>query len=144
MNQQRSLDWNYSRRRTRDLLLDCESLSGSDWEGLIPCPHGSDLPIIYPWEDIKLNILGDKIYLLASQSGYTGTKEEFRESFGSFFQQNQQQIVLDHFANFPAVGNSTRFYFDIDDQVMYYWNGSAYAPINTMLIANTILEGGEA
>jgi len=34
-------------------------------------------------------------------------------------------------------------YFDIDNKILYYWDNE-YLPANTMLIANTILEGGEA
>jgi hypothetical protein len=34
-------------------------------------------------------------------------------------------------------------YFDLDEKVLYYWN-EEYIPVNTMLITNTILNGGEA
>ena len=34
-------------------------------------------------------------------------------------------------------------YFDLSEKVLYYWN-EEYIPVNAMLIANTIVNGGEA
>ena len=81
MNQQRSLDWNYTRRSTRDLLLEYDSVimpprpraaglamvypwlnsNGEDqgWIGIPPIPDTPEFKVIYPWESVGLNILGD-------------------------------------------------------------------------------------
>ena len=37
-----------------------------------------------------------------------------------------------------------KLYFDLDDKILYYWSGTEYTPVNAMLIAHTILNGGEA
>jgi hypothetical protein len=34
-------------------------------------------------------------------------------------------------------------YFDLNDKILYYWDGE-YIPVNAMLIAHAILEGGDA
>lgn len=33
-------------------------------------------------------------------------------------------------------------YFDLDEKILYYWDNE-YKPVNALLIANTILHGGE-
>jgi hypothetical protein len=33
-------------------------------------------------------------------------------------------------------------YFDLNEKILYYWD-NAYIPVNAMLIAHTILDGGE-
>ena len=166
MNQQRSLDWNYTRRSTRDLLLEYDSVimpprpraaglamvypwlnsNGEDqgWIGIPPIPDTPEFKVIYPWESVGLNILGDQIYLLASRSGYIGTREEFHRYFGSYLNQNKWEILFDNFTNFPATGEIDKLYFDLTENILYYWADGQYLPVNAMLITNTILEGGEA
>jgi len=47
------------------------------------------------------------------------------------------------YANFPEEGTTSKLYFDLEEKVLYYWDND-YIPVNAMLIANTILNGGEA
>jgi len=34
-------------------------------------------------------------------------------------------------------------YFDLNEKILYYWDGE-YIPVNAMLIADTIVNGGDA
>jgi len=34
-------------------------------------------------------------------------------------------------------------YFDLETKILYYWDNE-YIPVNAMLIANTIIDGGDA
>lgn len=88
-------------------------------------------------------MLGDQIYILAAKSGYTGTREEFHRYFGTYLENNKQEIVFDDFVNFPAKGSRYMLYFDLQGKILYYWE-DGYVPVNAMLIANSILNGGEA
>ena len=81
--------------------------------------------------------------MLAANSGYTGTREEFHHYFGSYLETNRWQILFDEFRNFPEEGEIDKLYFDLDEKILYYWN-HGYIPVNAMLIANTIINGGEA
>ena len=98
--------------------------------------------MVYPWESIGLSILGDQIYILAANSGYNGTREEFHRYFGSYLERNRQEILFETYDNFPQVGQRDMLYFDLDEKILYYWDNE-YIPVNTLLIANTILSGGE-
>lgn len=126
-----------NRERTRDLLLEY------DLRIAPPRPRAAGLAMVYPWESIGLSLLSDQIYSLAAKSGYHGTREEFHRYFGSYLENNRWQIVFDTFNNFPQVGEQDKFYFDLDECILYYWNNE-YIPVNAMLIANTILNGGDA
>lgn len=154
-----------SRRRTRDLLLEYDRMimpprpraaglgliytwlnsntPSTDEIYSVPIPDTAEFSIVYPWETIGLSLLGDQIYLLARNSGYTGTREDFHRYFGSYLEQNKQEIVFDTYNNFPQVGSREMLYFDLNEKILYYWSNE-YVPVNAMLIANTILNGGEA
>lgn len=154
-----------SRRRTRDLLLEYDRMimpprpraaglgliytwlnsntPSTDEIYSVPIPDTAEFSIVYPWETIGLSLLGDQIYLLARNSGYTGTREDFHRYFGFYLEQNKQEIVFDTYDNFPQVGSREMLYFDLNEKILYYWNNE-YVPVNAMLIANTILNGGEA
>ena len=153
-----------NRERTRDLLLEYDVRimpprpraaglsmiypwlnSNNINEGwtTIPIPQTAEFSTVYPWETVGLNILGDQIYLLAAQSGYNGTREEFHHYFGSYLETNRWQIVFEQFDNFPQVGEIEKLYFDLDEKILYYWNNE-YIPVNAMLITQTVLQGGEA
>jgi len=82
--------------------------------------------------------------MLAAQSGYHGTREEFHHYFGSYLENNRWEIMFDEFSNFPEVGEIDKLYFDLDEKILYYWAGNGYTPVNAMLIAHTILDGGDA
>ena len=154
-----------NRQRTRDLLLEYDARimpprpraaglamvypwlnSNSEdagWINIPPIPNTAEFQVVYPWETIGLNILGDQIYMLASNSGYTGTREEFHRYFGSYLERNRWEILFETYNNFPQVGEQDKLYFDLDEHILYYWNNE-YIPVNAMLIANTILDGGDA
>lgn len=155
-----------NRVRTRDLLLEYDirimpprprqaglalvypwlnsNASSDTWVDVPPIPNTPEFSVVYPWETVGLNILGDQIYILASRSGYEGTREEFHRYFGSYLTTNKWEIMFDQFNNFPAQGEIDKLYFDLGENILYYWAGTEYLPVNAMLITNTILEGGEA
>ena len=155
-----------NRERTRDLLLEYDirimpprpraaglamvypwlnsNTSDQGWINIPPIPDTPEFQVVYPWESVGLSILGDQIYMLAANSGYTGTREEFHRYFGSYLQTNSWEILFESYNNFPQVGQQDKLYFDLDKNILYYWTGTEYNPVNAMLITNTILEGGEA
>ena len=152
-----------NRHRTRDLLLEYEpsimpqrpragglamlypwgNVNDSGSAMMPPFPNPSVISSIYPWEMQNLAIMGDWLFAFASASGYSGTREEFYTYFGSYLENNRQEIVFDSFDNFPDTGVQDMLYFDLDNKILYYWDNE-YIPVNAMLIANTIVNGGEA
>ena len=155
-----------NRTRTRDLLLEYDirimpprpraaglsmvypwlnsNAESEGWINIPPIPNTPEFQVVYPWESVGLSILGDQIYMLAAQSGYHGTREEFHHYFGSYLENNRWEIMFDEFSNFPEVGEIDKLYFDLDEKILYYWAGNGYTPVNAMLIAHTILDGGDA
>ena len=153
-----------NRERTRDLLLEYDirimpprpraaglamvypwlnsNTEEPGWVNIPPIPNTPEFQVVYPWESIGLSILGDQIYLLAAQSGYNGTREEFHRYFGSYLQSNDWEILFETYDNFPETGRQDKLYFDLDERILYYWNNE-YIPVNAMLITNTILNGGD-
>lgn len=162
----RTLDWNYNRHCTRDLLLEYDQkimpphprAAGlsmvypwlntnkypQEWVAIPPIPDSPEFKVIYPWESVGLSILGDQIYLLAARSGYSGTREEFHRYFGSYLERNKWEILFDDFENFPNPGEIDKLYFDLTENILYYWADGQYLPVNAMLIADTIINGGDA
>ena len=158
-------DMNSQRRATRDLLLEYDSSimpphprtaglnyiynwldsneAPDETYGVPPMPTTSDMHMIYPWESTNLGILSNQLYTLAASSGYTGTKQEFNTYFGYYLEHSDKEIFFDNYNNFPQVGSTNMLYFDLNNKILYYWDNE-YIPANAMLIANTILEGGEA
>lgn len=153
-----------NRERTRDLLLEYDrfimpprpraaglglvyswlesNTPSTDVIYNVPIPETAEFSIVYPWETLGLSLLGDQIYILASRSGYTGTREEFHRYFGTYLENNRQEILFETYNNFPQVGSKEMLYFDLDEKILYYWDNE-YKPVNALLIANTILHGGE-
>ena len=153
-----------NRARTRDLLLEYDRMimpprpraaglgliytwlesntPSTDVIYHVPVPQTAEFSIVYPWESIDLSMLGDQIYILASRSGYTGTREEFHKYFGVYLENNRQEILFEEYNNFPQVGSTEMLYFDLNEKILYYWDNE-YIPVNAMLIAHTILNGGE-
>lgn len=125
----------YERRRTRDLLLEYDVFI------MPPKPRAAGINMIYPWENVELSILSHQLFLIAARSGFLGTEEDFKEHFGGFL--NDKEIIFDTFINFPLEGAEDKLYFDIEEKILYYWD-TEYIPVNAMLIANTIIDGGEA
>ena len=151
-----------NRHRTRDLLLEYEPSimplhpragglamvypwgnNNDSGTVLPPFPNSDEISSLYPWSLSDLAIMGDWLYTLASNSGYDGSREEFYKNFGSYLIGNKQEIVFRTYAEFPEEGQADMLYFDLDEKVLYYWDNE-YMPVNAMLIANTIVNGGEA
>lgn len=157
------LDWNRQRRRTRDLLLEYDQSImplrpragglpmvypwGNDFDdnstAMPPFPNSSVIEAIYPWEMQNLAVMGDWLFQFSKNSGYSGTREEFYSCFGLYLERNRQEIIFDMFSNFPSTGAQDMLYFDLEEKILYYWDGE-YIPVNAMLIAETIVNGGEA
>ena len=155
-----------NRERTRDLLLEYDirimpprpraaglamvypwlnsNAADQGWVDIPPIPDTPEFQVVYPWESIGLSILGDQIYMLAANSGYTGTREDFHRYFGTYLENNKWQILFEDFNNFPETGEQDKLYFDLVENILYYWTGTSYEPVNAMLITNTILNGGDA
>lgn len=125
------------RKRTRDLLLDYDSTGICR----IPRPRTAGLAMVYPWENIALSTLLKQLYVLAADSGFSGTEQEFSEKFGSYFE--GKQIIYANYDSFPEEGETDKFYFDLTDKILYYWDNE-YIPVNAMLIAGTILNAGDS
>ena len=123
------------RARTRDLLLEYDKAI------IPPRPRVAGLVSVYPWENLPISILSKQLFTLAANSGFNGTEKDFKEKFGSYLQ--EKQIIYANYINFPTVGELDKFYFDLEEKILYYWD-EEYIPVNAMLIANTIIEGGEA
>ena len=151
-----------TRHRTRDLLLEYEPSimplhpragglamvypwgNNNDSGALMPpFPDPSAIAQIYPWEMQNLAIMGDWLFTFAAGSGYTGSREEFYKYFGSYLETNRKEILFDTFDKFPATGKQDMLYFDLNEKILYYWDNE-YIPVNAMLIAETIVNGGEA
>ena len=151
-----------TRHRTRDLLLEYEPTiiplhpragglavlypwgnNNDSGSVMPPFPNPSAISSIYPWEMQNLAIMGDWLFNFAANSGYKGTREEFYKYFGTYLETNRQEILFETFDNFPSVGTEDMLYFDLNEKILYYWNNE-YIPVNAMLIANTILHGGDA
>ena len=151
-----------ARRRTRDLLLEYEPTimplhpragglaiiypwgnNNDSGSAMPPFPNPSAIESIYPWEMQNLAIMGDWLFSFAANSGYNGTREEFYKYFGSYLETNRQEILFETFENFPSVGTKDMLYFDLNEKILYYWD-QEYIPVNALLIAHTILDGGEA
>ena len=151
-----------TRHRTRDLLLEYEPTimplhpragglavlypwgnNNDSGSVMPPFPNPSAISSIYPWEMQNLAIMGDWLFSFAANSGYKGTREEFYKYFGTYLETNRQEILFETFDNFPSIGTEDMLYFDLNEKILYYWDGE-YIPANAMLIANTILHGGDA
>lgn len=159
----RGIDWNYERYRTRDLLLEYDlnimpphpraggisvvyPWGSSAWDNVVDMsiprqPHTTTLSMVYPWENTSLNILSHQLYLLAVANGFDGTEDDFKELFKGYV--GPRSIMFAVAADFPEEGIASKLYFDLEEKVLYYWD-NGYIPVNAMLIANTILNGGEA
>ena len=120
-----------NRRRTRDRLLEYDrfimpprpraaglgliytwlesNTPSTDVIYNVPIPDTAEFSVVYPWETLGLSILGDQIYILASKSGYTGTREEFHHYFGSYLERNRWEILFETYDNFPEIGEQDKY-----------------------------------
>lgn len=124
------------RRRTRDLLLEYDAAI------MPPRPRTAGLSMVYPWEDLALATFKQQLYQVLGDNGLNWSEEKLDEILEAI--KNNRQILYAHYNNFPARGETEMLYFDLDDKVLYYWENNKYTPINTLLIAETILQGGGA
>ena len=81
---------------------------------------------------------------------YDAEEEEFglvdfkvEDAFKFYDYQVGGDTFFDTYDNFPAVGEQTMLYFDLNERILYYWNNE-YIPVNAMLITDTIINGGGA
>lgn len=49
-------------------------------------PVNAERGTIYPWEDMSLSVFCKKMYLVAKNSGYTGTLDDFKQHFGEYLE----------------------------------------------------------
>lgn len=128
------LDMSKERRRTRELLQNAQNPSS-------PTTYISSINAIYPWENIQSSYFSDLLYSVAQVGGYEGSQEDFVKSFGALLEKNA--LICLPYYNFPDEGAENHLYFDINEKILYYWDGE-YKPVKTTLIDNTHIEGGEA
>lgn len=55
------------------------------------------LPCIYPWEQTNLLNLCQQLFMLAQQTGFHGTFDEFKTYFGSYLENDDIIIDLDEY-----------------------------------------------
>ena len=67
--------------------------------------------------------------------------EDFKQLFTSYV--GPRSIMFATYSEFPETGISSKLYFDLEEKILYYWENQ-YIPVDAMLIANTVLDGGEA
>lgn len=151
------------RKRTRDLLLEydisimpprprADGLSiAFPWgnanlidntDGTMPpTPTAAEMASLYPWANTAITILMHQFYIVAVQHGYTGSEQDYFNSFGTYV--GDKCIIYGTLMKFPNPGSKDKLYFDLEEKILYYWD-EGYIPVNAMLIANTYLDGGEA
>ena len=152
-----------SRRTTRDLLLEYDS-------SRVPYHYRQGgLALIYPWENNDRAILGKQMLEVARSHGFTGDAEQFWGLFGNgqvingnissfpipgeiknlyvdtitgivyyFTIINKEEVPEDFETKGGAIKVGTLTLENGQEQ--YYF----YAPIRTLLIENTVLDGGKA
>ena len=129
-----ALDMSKERRRTRDLLLDAQNPSN-------PTTYVSSISTVYPWENMQISFFAGQLYGFARANGYEGDIESFSEKFATLLAEKTIKYLPR--SNFPIEGENDCLYFDTEEKILYYWD-DGYYPINATLIANTIIDGGEA
>ena len=148
------------RKRTRDLLLEYD---------LMPLhPRAGGLAMVYPWENNDKLVLQKQIFDMAKEHGFEGKEEDLWKMFSN------GQVIKGIFSEFPIPGETKNLYLDVDTGIVYYFitmdedsvpenyeqtgaikvgtitleDGMTqycfYAPIRTLLIENSILNGGGA
>ena len=129
-----ALDMCKERWNTRDLLLDAQNPDP-------PTTYISHIRAVYPWEQMQLSFFAGQLYTLAKEGGYSGSAEDFDKEFGKLLE--EKTIDYKSRSDFPIEGETSKLYFDIEEKILYYWDGE-YLPVNATLITGTILQGGGA
>ena len=148
------------RWKTRDRLLEYDiNVSNLD-------PNPIIISNEFPWGNLQLSVLSQQLYTIATNNGYTGTRDEFITRFSTGVEPNF--IICDSTADFPAQGSINTLYLDSSTNILYYATSSDaintnllsniggfisdtidnvyyfYIPVRAMPIENIILDGGEA
>lgn len=105
------LDWNHERYRTRDLLLEY------DTSILAPRPRAAGLAMIYPWENLSLEVLKSQLFQIAIQCGYQGIETEFWEHFIN----PTGGVNTGTLNTFPVPGKEKELYLDTETNILYYF-----------------------
>ena len=121
------------RWNTRDLLLDAENPSN-------PSSYVCKIKAVYPWENTQLSFFAGQLYILAKEGGYKGSVEDFNRTFGTLLE--EKTITYLPLEDFPSEGATDHLYFDTNEKILYYWD-NGYYPIQSTLITDTIINGGE-
>ena len=142
-----------NRWKTRDLLINTNNET-------IPF---SSIRTVYPWENLELNALSEKIYKIAQKYGYNNTEEAFWTRF------SEGTVIVDTADNFPSIGEENKLYLDKNNGIVYYFMTTTqkvnnelinaigafitedsteeitylYIPIRAMPIENLIIKGGD-
>ena len=111
-----NLNWNKERFRTRDRLLEYDSM-------IMPLkPHSAGLSIVYPWENISLSNLSHKLFLIAQNNGYNGNEEDFLNRFSQGgIDTSTGGVNIGTIATFPVPGIEYQLYLDIETEILYYF-----------------------
>lgn len=148
------------RWKTRDRLLEYDI----NVENIEPNPI--ILNNVFPWDNLQLSVLGQQLYMIAANNGYTGTRDTFLERFALGSEPNF--VVCDTRADFPAIGSIATLYLDHSTSILYYAISTAtldavlleriggfigteenhlyycYIPVRALPIEDIILNGGGA
>lgn len=128
-----ALDMSEERRRTRDLLLEAQNPTTST-------NYISSIKSVYPWENMQLSFFAGQLYAFAQLNGYKGNVDDFNKQFVSAIKEKTIHYLSKN--EFPSEGEKNHLYFDIEEKILYYYDNE-YLPVNTTLITNSIINGGE-
>lgn len=110
-----NLNWNKERFRTRDRLLEYDSM-------IMPLtPHSAGLSIIYPWEDVLFSGLAHQLFLIAQKNGYDGDEQQFIERFSNGDSESTSGIDIGAINTFPVPGKENYLYLDKETEILYYF-----------------------
>lgn len=79
----------------------------------------NNIQTVYPWEKIQQSQLGQQMYAIAADNGYTGTQEEFLQHYADTF--SNGTIAAGTINEFPIPGNPQDLYFDNTSGILYYY-----------------------
>ena len=109
--------WNRERKRTRDRLLDYDFTFL--WENPTEIVTTLPMPVLLPEA-----LLEKSLYNLAVQHGFSGTLDNFWDTFSN------SDIYTGTLHTFPVPGNVHKLYLDTETDILYYFK-STTDTINT-------------
>lgn len=120
------LNWNRERWRTRDRLLEYNT------DIMPPSPRAAGLNIIYPWENVNLNVFDAELLTLAREHGFDDNATTL---WNVLLNNNVHVGTLD---TFPEDGDTNTLYYDSDTGIIYQCiiedNTCVYVPIKALPI----------